>query len=101
VGLDLGCRRYTTADWQCGPAPPTHVAWEWLTTQVRLAQMEDLGTPHAMGCLYATQVSISHWRQLDGSRFGSLPHGQSYELVPIHRKNEGAFLMMFFQGKVL
>lgn len=38
-------------------------------------------------------------RQLDGSRFGSLPHGQSYQLVPIHRKAEGTFFMMFFNGK--
>ena len=45
-------------------------------------------------------VSISHWRQLDGGRFGSLPHGQSYQLVPIRRKNEGAFLMMFFSGQI-
>lgn len=45
-------------------------------------------------------VSISHWRQLDGGRFGSLPLGQSYQLVPIRRKNEGAFLMMFFSGQI-
>ena len=79
--------------------PPRHVPWRWLSPD---PSCSDGGyRAHRTQCFCIPQVSISHWRQLDGSRFGSLPHGQSYKLVPIHRKNEGAFLMMFFQGKVL
>ena len=45
-------------------------------------------------------VSISHWRQLDGQRYGSLPRGQSYKLEPVDRVNEGNPLLMFFAGAI-
>ena len=45
-------------------------------------------------------VSISHWRQLDGSRAGSLPQGQSYHLVPVWREGEGQPVTMFFTGTI-
>ena len=45
-------------------------------------------------------VSISHWRQLDGSRGGSLPMGQSYHLRPVWRETEGEPVTMFFTGHI-
>lgn len=45
-------------------------------------------------------VSISHWKQFDGARFGSLPKGQSYRLRPVSRPDEGKVLMMFFNGRI-
>lgn len=45
-------------------------------------------------------VSISHWRQFDQARYGSLPRGQSYRLEPVERANEGKLLLMFFGGKI-
>ena len=45
-------------------------------------------------------VSISHWRQLDCARGGSLPHGQSYRLRQVQEEGEGSFFMMFFNGTI-
>ena len=46
-------------------------------------------------------VSISHWRQLDGSRYGSRPQGQSYSLQPVVDGGmEGDVLQMFFGGAI-
>ena len=45
-------------------------------------------------------VTISHWRQHDGTRYGSLPQGQSYRLQPVERKDEGNPLLMFFGGGI-
>lgn len=45
-------------------------------------------------------VTISHWRQHDGTRYGSLPQGQSYTLHPVERPDEGNPLLMFFGGGI-
>ena len=61
----------------------------------------DLHTfPFDVQTLQCEWVSISHWRQLDGSRFGSLPKGQSYILKPVWRQTQGQFLTTFFDGRI-
>ena len=50
--------------------------------------------------LCPTLVTISHWRQLNLARGGSIPHGMTYKLVPLRRKDEGVFMMLFFSGKI-
>ena len=44
--------------------------------------------------LCPTLVTISHWRQLDCARGGSVPH-PTYRLVPLRRKDEGVFMWFF------
>ena len=44
--------------------------------------------------LCPTLVTISHWRQLNLARGGSIPHGMTYKLVPLRRKDEGVFMML-------
>lgn len=43
-------------------------------------------------------VSISHWRQADGTRHGSLPTSRSYVLRPVSRIGEGKLLMLLWDG---
>ena len=50
--------------------------------------------------LCPTLVTISHWRQLNLARGGSIPHDMTYKLVPLRRKDEGVFMMLFFSGKI-
>lgn len=45
-------------------------------------------------------VSISHWSQCAGPRFGSLAHGQSYTLHPVSRANEGRLIWMMWDGRM-
>ena len=52
------------------------------------------------GPVPTTLVTISHWRQLNLARGGSIPHGMTYKLVPLRRKDEGVFMMLFFSGKI-
>jgi len=56
--------------------------------------------PFDVQCLTPEFVSISHWRQLDLQRGGSLSRGQSYRLIPLRRKSEGEFIMMFWNGAI-
>ena len=42
-----------------------------------------------LSCEY---VTISHWRQLDSARHGSIPRGQTYFLKPVERSNEGKLI---------
>ena len=50
--------------------------------------------------LCPTLVTISHWRQLDCARGGSISHGMMYKLVPLRRKDEGVFMWFFFSGTI-
>jgi hypothetical protein len=56
--------------------------------------------PFDMQSISPEWVTISHWRQHDQSRYGSLPQGQSYSLAPVDRADEGNPLLMFFGGAI-
>ena len=65
-----------------------------------MVPMELRTFPFDMQSIAPEWVSISHWRQLDQNRYGSLPHGQSYRLAPVDRAGEGNPLLMFFAGDI-
>ena len=44
--------------------------------------------------------TISHWRQLDGTRRGSLPRGYSYIVQPVSRAEEGQLLWLHWDGTI-
>ena len=50
--------------------------------------------------LCPTLVTISHWRQLDCARGGSISQGMTYKLVPLRRKDEGVFMWFFCSGTI-
>ena len=56
--------------------------------------------PFDMQAIAPEWVSISHWRQLDGTRYGSRPKGVTYKLQQVQRPDEGVPMLMFFGGSV-